>query len=357
MDWRKTLAVQSRRPPDPEFNEKRKRRRSPERVEIPEEISLVVTAVDPEMEAIEREPRRKDHDGQNGDNANDALKSFLRELGRKSIKLSRDEVLKQCRRWKATGDLAAYDRVFHSHLRWVVSIAKGYARSGKISLLDAIQEGVRGYIRAIEKFDPDAGFALSTYVGFWIKQAITRAIYNTRDTIRKPVHMGEREDQLRKTHQQLSQELRREPTAPELAKAMGMSLNAFVRFCAFLRETNPLSIEGFTRAHEDPERGGILDRLLLEQGQQSFSNPERIATDDVFQSVVLRAALDRLGPREQEVFIRRIAIDLYDRAEETLEQVGHRLGLTRERVRQIGEKALKKLRHRLAQYHPRQQLR
>src|SRR5438128_4221379 len=267
----------------------------------------------------------------NGDLAvatTDALQLFLNEAGRYKL-LTASEEIELAKRIER-GDKEAKDLMINSNLRLVVSIAKKYQGHG-ISLLDLIQEGIIGLIRAVEKFDWRRGYKFSTYATWWIRQAVQRGVANKSRTIRIPVHIVEREQKIARAERELTLKLERPPTDEEVARTAKLSLK-------HVRE-----VRAAARAVAS------LDKPLGEESDTAFG--DIVATDksDVEEEVVvglserlLRAAVSRLPDREQQVIKLRFGLG-GDRDPKSLEQIGREMGLTRERVRQIETKALERL--------------
>jgi RNA polymerase primary sigma factor len=267
----------------------------------------------------------------NGDLAvatTDALQLFLNEAGRWPLLTKEDEV--ELAKRVERGDAEAKERMINSNLRLVVSIAKRYQGHG-LSLLDLIQEGIIGLIRAVEKFDWRRGFKFSTYATWWIRQAVQRGVANKSRTIRIPVHIADREQKIARAERLLAPKLGRQPTDEEIAQQAKLPLKQ-------LREVRQAA-----RAITS------LDRPIGTEGDSAFGDllpsdqitPEEELTVSLEQEV-LRRAVDQLPEREQEVLRRRYGLS-GDRDPASLEAIGRELGLTRERVRQIEASALERL--------------
>ncbi len=260
----------------------------------------------------------------------DPVRMYLREIGKIPL-LTPEEEVELAKRIEA-GDLEAKKKLMAANLRLVVSIAKKYIGRGML-FLDLIQEGNLGLSRAAEKFDYRKGFKFSTYATWWIRQAITRAIADQARTIRIPVHMVETINKLIRVSRQLVQKLGREPTAEEIAKEMGIDAERVAEIQRIAQE--PVSLETPIGEEEDSQLGDFLE------------DKELLSPDDAAANQLLREELenmiDELAPREREVL--RLRFGLEDGHPYTLEEVGRRFGVTRERIRQIEAKALRKLRH------------
>ena len=270
-------------------------------------------------------------DEEGGEDVNvvdDSVKMYLKEIGK--IELLNAEQERDIAQRMADGDEDAKEMLINSNLRLVVSIAKKYMNRG-LSLLDLIQEGNIGLIKAVEKFDYTKGFKFSTYATWWIRQAITRAIADQARTIRIPVHMVETINKLTRVQRQLVQDLGREPTTEELAKEMGME-PAKIREIQKISQ-DPISIDKPVGEEEDSH---LVDFI---------SNDELAAPEEEVARILLKEdlikALNSLTERERKVI--ELRFGLKDGIPMTLEQVGKKLGVTRERIRQIEAKAIRKL--------------
>jgi len=260
----------------------------------------------------------------------DSVRMWLREIGRAHL-LSLHEEIKLAKRIER-GDAEAKAILTQANLRLVVSIAKRYTLRG-MSFPDLIQEGNIGLIRAVEKFDYRKGYKFSTYATWWIRQAITRAIADQGRTIRIPVHMVETINRLIKTSGQLLQDLEREPSLEEIARAMDLPLERVSEIIRIAPE--PLSLETPVGEEEDSHLADFLR-------DDDSTSPTDSATFLILREKI-EEALDQLTPRERDVLKMRFGLD--DGYPHTLEEVGKHFQVTRERIRQIESKALKKLRH------------
>lgn len=265
-----------------------------------------------------------------GINIDDPVRMYLKEIGRVPL-LSADEEIKLAKRME-DGDLEAQKRLAEANLRLVVSIAKRYVGRGML-FLDLIQEGNLGLIKAVEKFDYNKGYKFSTYATWWIRQAITRAIADQARTIRIPVHMVETINKLIRVSRQLLQSLGREPSPEEIAKEMDVSVDRVREIMKIAQE--PVSLETPIGEEEDSHLGDFIE------DHDAPAPPE--AASFVLLKEQLEDVLDTLTEREEKVLRLRFGLD--DGRARTLEEVGQNFGVTRERIRQIEAKALRKLRH------------
>ena len=265
-----------------------------------------------------------------GINIDDPVRMYLKEIGRVPL-LSADEEIKLAKRME-DGDLEAQKRLAEANLRLVVSIAKRYVGRGML-FLDLIQEGNLGLIKAVEKFDYNKGYRFSTYATWWIRQAITRAIADQARTIRIPVHMVETINKLIRVSRQLLQSLGREPSPEEIAKEMDVSVDRVREIMKIAQE--PVSLETPIGEEEDSHLGDFIE-------DHDAPAPAEAASF-VLLKEQLEDVLDTLTEREEKVLRLRFGLD--DGRARTLEEVGQNFGVTRERIRQIEAKALRKLRH------------
>ena len=265
-----------------------------------------------------------------GISIDDPVRMYLKEIGRVPL-LSADEEIDLAKRME-NGDETAQKALAEANLRLVVSIAKRYVGRGML-FLDLIQEGNLGLIKAVEKFDYNKGYKFSTYATWWIRQAITRAIADQARTIRIPVHMVETINKLIRVSRQLLQQLGREPVPEEIAEAMEISVERVREIMKIAQE--PVSLETPIGEEEDSHLGDFIE-------DQDAPAPAEAASFMLLKEQ-LEEVLDTLTPREEKVLRLRFGLD--DGRARTLEEVGQNFGVTRERIRQIEAKALRKLRH------------
>jgi RNA polymerase primary sigma factor len=287
-----------------------------------------------ELEALEKEDEAIDTDIDLSvpDNVaiDDPVRMYLKEIGRVPL-LTPEEEIELAKRMEQ-GDEEAKRRLTEANLRLVVSIAKRYVGRGML-FLDLIQEGNLGLIKAVEKFDYRKGYKFSTYATWWIRQAITRAIADQARTIRIPVHMVETINKLIRVQRQLLQELGREPTPEEIAKEMDVPVERVREIMKIAQE--PVSLETPIGEEEDSHLGDFIE-------DEDAQAPAEAASFMLLREQ-LEEVLDSLTPREKRVLRLRFGLD--DGRARTLEEVGQEFGVTRERIRQIEAKALRKLRH------------
>jgi len=263
-------------------------------------------------------------------NINDPVRMYLKEIGKISL-LSLDEELELSHRI-ADGDEEAKRLLAESNLRLVVSIAKRYVGRGML-FLDLIQEGNIGLMKAVEKFDSSKGYKFSTYATWWIRQAITRAIADQARTIRVPVHMVETINRMTRHQRQLTLELNREPTEEEIAARMKVPVEKVREIIKIAQD--PVSLDTPIGEEEDSHLGDFIP------DERSMS-PEEFATNEILKDQI-STVLMTLTDREEQVL--KLRFGLIDGTCRTLEEVGQIFGVTRERIRQIEAKALRKLRH------------
>ena len=260
----------------------------------------------------------------------DPVKMYLKDIGRVPLLTAEEEV--DLAKRMQENDVSAKKRLSEANLRLVVSIAKRYVGRGML-FLDLIQEGNLGLMKAVEKFDYQKGFKFSTYATWWIRQSITRAIADQARTIRIPVHMVETINKLTKVQRVLLQELGREPTTEEMAEALGVPVEKVHEILRIAQD--PVSLETPIGEEEDSHLGDFIE------------DEKAITPNDSVAATMLKeqlfGVLDTLTPREEKVLRLRYGID--DGKPRTLEEVGKEFNVTRERIRQIEAKALRKLRH------------
>lgn len=284
-----------------------------------------------ELRSIEKDEKtNKKEDLTENVNVNDPVRLYLKEIGRVSL-LTADEEMAIAKRM-AAGDEDAKKELAEANLRLVVSIAKRYVGRG-MSFLDLIQEGNLGLIKAVEKFDYTKGFKFSTYATWWIRQAITRAIADQARTIRIPVHMVETINKLIRVSRQLLQEYGREPTPAEIAKEMGFSEDKVREIQKIAQD--PVSLETPIGEEEDSHLGDFIP-------DDEAPAPSEAASYALLKEQLIDV-LSTLTDREEKVLRLRFGLD--DGRARTLEEVGKEFDVTRERIRQIEAKALRKLRH------------
>lgn len=263
-------------------------------------------------------------------NINDPVRMYLKEIGRISLLSSEEELELSVR--IANGDEAAKNILAESNLRLVVSIAKRYVGRGLL-FLDLIQEGNIGLMKAVEKFDYGKGYKFSTYATWWIRQAITRALADQARTIRVPVHMVETINKMARVQRQMTLELNREPSEEELAEKMGITVDKVREVMKISQD--PVSLDTPIGEEDDSHLGDFI------KDERSMS-PEEYATNEILKEEI-KNVLMTLQDREQEVL--ELRFGLVDGTSHTLEEVGKKFNVTRERIRQIEAKALRKLRH------------
>ena len=263
-------------------------------------------------------------------NLDDPVRMYLKEIGQVKL-LTADEEIELAKR-VSEGDKAAKDRLTEANLRLVVSIAKKYSGRG-LHILDLIQEGNTGLIRAVDKFDYTKGNKFSTYATWWIRQAITRAIADQARTIRVPVHMVEVINKATRSNRKLVQELGREPTLEEIAAELNLPIEKIIEANRTAADT--LSLDMPVGDEEDTTIGSFVE---------DDNTPGPVdATSNAMLSEALTEILGTLTEREADVL--RMRFGMYDGRTHTLEEVGQIFGVTRERIRQIENKAIRKLRH------------
>ena len=267
------------------------------------------------------------------DISDDSVRMYLREIGKIPLLTHEEEMVLS--RKAVEGDRRAKDKMAEANMRLVVSIAKRYSGRG-LDLLDLIQEGNTGVLRAVDKFDPEKGYKFSTYATWWIRQAITRAIADQARTIRIPVHMVETINKLMRTQRRMTQELNREPTTEELAKELDIEPEKVEYVMKIKQDISSLDA-GIGRDGEDGEDSTLGDFIE----DEDTASPEESAAGQLLKEQV-REVLSSLSDREQKIIKMRFGLD--GTKSHTLEEVGLEFAVTRERIRQIEAKALMKLR-------------
>ena len=270
------------------------------------------------------------HTSDQGITIDDPVKVYLKEIGRVPLLSSEEEIELAIR--ISDGDVAAKQRLSEANLRLVVSIAKRYLGRG-MQFLDLIQEGNLGLIKAVEKFDYTKGFKFSTYATWWIRQAITRAIADQARTIRIPVHMVETINKVKKVQSQLLHQNGHEPSADEISKEIDMPVDKVREIMRVAQE--PVSLETPIGEEEDSHLGDFIE-------DHTSQSPSEVAEGNMLKEQLIQV-LNTLTPREEKVLRLRYGLD--DSHPRTLEEVGKEFNVTRERIRQIEAKALRKLRH------------
>jgi RNA polymerase primary sigma factor len=260
--------------------------------------------------------------------SSDPLKLYVRQIGDGRLLTPAEE--RELARRKDLGDELAKRRLIECNLRLVMSITRNYTKAG-VPLLDLIQEGNLGLIRAVEKFDYKLGFKLSTYATWWIRQSVTRALADQGRTIRLPVHVAEQVRRVQRSRRQLAQKLNRNPTPEEIANESGFPVERVQELFELVED--PVSLE-------TPVGDG--ESMVADMIEDVRSESPDTATSDNARSAELAAAVDRLNPRMKYVVLRRFGLD--GQPPQTLEEVGAELGITRERVRQLETRALRELR-------------
>jgi RNA polymerase primary sigma factor len=289
-----------------------------EDIELPADINEEIAAIETEIAAAE------------GLNIDDPVRMYLKEIGKVSLLSAAEEV--EIAQRMAEGDVEAKRQLAEANLRLVVSIAKRYVGRGML-FLDLIQEGNLGLIKAVEKFDYRKGYKFSTYATWWIRQAITRAIADQARTIRIPVHMVETINKLIRVNRQLLQEYGRDPRPDEIAREMGISEDKVREIIKIAQE--PVSLETPIGEEEDSHLGDFIP-------DDDAPAPAEVVAGTLLKEQLMDV-LDTLTPREEKVLRLRFGLD--DGKARTLEEVGREFAVTRERIRQIEAKALRKLRH------------
>ena len=300
-------------------------------IPLPGDISSSeLSEIESEVEKLSTSDNMEKLLEQGGVQIDDPVRMYLKEIGRVPLLSAEEE--KELAEKMAAGDEDAKNKLVEANLRLVVSIAKRYVGKGMF-FLDLIQEGNIGLMKAVDKFDYEKGFKFSTYATWWIRQAITRAIADQARTIRIPVHMVETIHKVSRYSRQMLQELGREATAEEIGEKMGMSAEKVREIMKIAQD--PVSLETPIGEEEDSHLGDFIP-------DDDAPQPSEIASATILREVIERE-LHTLTPREEHVI--KLRFGLYDGRSRTLEEVGKEFDITRERIRQIEAKALRKLRH------------
>ena len=299
-------------------------------IPIGEISSAEISEIESEVEKLSTSDSMEKLLEQGGVQIDDPVRMYLKEIGRVPLLSTEEE--KELAERMAQGDEEAKNKLIEANLRLVVSIAKRYVGKGMF-FLDLIQEGNIGLMKAVDKFDYEKGFKFSTYATWWIRQAITRAIADQARTIRIPVHMVETIHKVSRYSRQMLQELGREATAEEIGEKMGISAEKVREIMKIAQD--PVSLETPIGEEEDSHLGDFIP-------DDDAPQPSEIASATILREVIERE-LHTLTPREEHVI--KLRFGLYDGRSRTLEEVGKEFDITRERIRQIEAKALRKLRH------------
>ena len=299
-------------------------------LDLGDDVDLVDPDGDIDLSALDEEDLVDPVDLAAEYSLDDPVRMYLKEIGQVKL-LSAEEEVELAKR-VAEGDQAAKNKLTEANLRLVVSIAKKYSGRG-LHILDLIQEGNTGLIRAVDKFDWTKGNKFSTYATWWIRQAITRAIADQARTIRVPVHMVEVINKATRCNRKLVQELGREPTVEEIAKELGLPVEKIIEANRTAADT--LSLDTPVGDEEDTSIGSFVE-------DERTPGPAD-ATSNALLAEALKEILDTLTEREADVL--KMRFGMYDGRTHTLEEVGQIFGVTRERIRQIENKAIRKLRH------------
>ena len=300
-------------------------------IPLPGDISSTeLSEIESEVEKLSTSDNMEKLLEQGGVQIDDPVRMYLKEIGRVPLLSAEEE--KELAEKMSAGDEDAKNKLVEANLRLVVSIAKRYVGKGMF-FLDLIQEGNIGLMKAVDKFDYEKGFKFSTYATWWIRQAITRAIADQARTIRIPVHMVETIHKVSRYSRQMLQELGREATAEEIGEKMGISAEKVREIMKIAQD--PVSLETPIGEEEDSHLGDFIP-------DDDAPQPAEIASATILREVIERE-LHTLTPREEHVI--KLRFGLYDGRSRTLEEVGKEFDITRERIRQIEAKALRKLRH------------
>jgi len=284
---------------------------------------------EPEAELDAEEEEEEERESGLSDHSDDAIKLYLKEIQKTTLLTAEDE--RMLARRISEGDMAARDRMIESNLRLVVKIAKRYMNRG-LPFLDLIEEGNMGLIKAVERFKLSKECRFSTYATWWIRQSIERALVNQSRTIRLPVHVSDDINKFIKISRELIHQMNREPQVKEIAEAMGVDPSYIRRLMVLVKKTYSI---------EHP-MGENNDYSLIDTIEDSRSVDPSVLITDLNKYGYVLEWLDTLSPNEREILTLRFGLD--DREPQTLDTIGQRFGVTRERIRQIEAKSLEKLR-------------
>lgn len=287
---------------------------------------------DNQNDSTEEEENDLDLSIPDGAGIDDSVRVYLKEMGKVDL-LDKEEEVELAKRIEQ-GDQEARAKLTEANLRLVVSIAKKYIGQG-MSFLDLIQEGNKGLMKAVEKFDYTKGYKFSTYATWWIRQSITRALADQARTIRIPVHMVETMNKLRRIEKRLKKDLEREPTLEEIGEEMNMEPEKVLEIQKLAMNQQPTSLDTPIGEEKDSHLKDFIE-------DQDAPAPEMLASSELLKDQ-LETVLDTLTDREKRII--KLRFGLEDGRQRTLKEVGSQFGVTRERIRQIQAKALRKLRH------------
>ncbi len=303
-----------------------------EKINENEEIlSEPVDIINDELEDFDELNEKNDLENEKNQIADDSVKIYLQQIGRIPL-LSSDEELEVAKKIKEENSQIAKEKLVNANLRLVVSIAKKYIGRG-LSFLDLIQEGNLGLMRAAEKFDYSKGYKFSTYATWWIQQAITRGIADKSRTIRLPVHMIETISRIKKISSELTTKMNRPPSKEEIAKQLGVSVS---KLTAIMKSTQ-LTVSLETPINQKEDNSKVADILV---DASTISPDTKVTQENLL--IEIRSILNQLSQKEKDVIIMRFGLD-DDGVKKTLEEIGARYAVSRERIRQIENRAISKL--------------